>query len=306
MDSLTHALLVASLLTALGAPALIPFGILGAVILDADVLFHLFSSNRPPLYMFIHGGAAHSIAGAAGMAVTAYGTVYFLVLVGVHFLNLTLPFTFNAFALIAVIAGALLHVTLDFFASPGIPLFWPWKDTKYTLAVFAGPSAVMIFISMAFIILFLAGIVQISGLIFYGILFLVYLAISVTIRIVAALKISGKTFPTINPLRWLAIEKVQNCWSLKFVGLFTGSESGNRTWPALQGVSEEDMDRISDIPAVRRVRYHSCFTIASRMDNGDIIILDPARAEGIIRYPPYYTRVILEQKGGAEWEAAAE
>ena len=66
VDSITHALLIATLLTASGAPGLIVFGILGAVILDADILFHLVSSKRPSLYMFIHGGAAHSIAGAVG------------------------------------------------------------------------------------------------------------------------------------------------------------------------------------------------------------------------------------------------
>ena len=306
MDSITHALLAASLLAVIGAPALIPFGILGAVIPDADLIFHLVSSKRPPLYMFTHGGAAHSIAGAAGMAVIAYGTLYLLVLSGVYFLNFTLPFTVTLLGIPVVIAGALLHITLDFLASPGIPLFWPWNETKYTCGVFAGPSAVMIVISLAVFLLFIAGIVKIPGLIVYGVLFLVYLAISVIIRIAAARRITGMTCPTINPLIWLAIEKSQNFWSLKFVNLLTGNESGNRTWPALSGVTQEDIDLISDIPAVRRVRYHSCFTIARRLDNGDIVILDPARVEGIVRYPPYCRSVILEQKGGTGWQAVTE
>ena len=93
------------------------------------------------MYIFIHGGAAHSITGAAGMAVIAFGAMYFFVFAGEHFLHLALPFTFTLIALIAVITGALLHVSLDFLASPGIPLFWPWKDTKYTFGIFAGPPA---------------------------------------------------------------------------------------------------------------------------------------------------------------------
>lgn len=307
MDSITHALLVASLLTAIGAPELIPFGILGAVIPDADLIFHLVSSKRPPLYIFTHGGAAHSIAGAAGMAVIAYGTVYLLVLAGVSFFwDFTLPFTVTLAGITVVIAGALLHIVLDFLASPGIPLLWPWKETKYTCGVFAGPSAVMIAISLAFLILFIAGIIRIPGLIVYGVLFLVYLAISITIRIAAMKRMNGMTFPTINPLIWLAIEKYKDLWSLKLVNLMTGYESGNRTWPALSGVTQEDIGLISDIPAVRRVRYHSCFTIASRMDNGDIVIHDPVREEGIVRYPPYYTSVTLKQKGGAGWEVVNE
>ena len=306
MDSITHALLVVSLLMAIGMPALIPFGILGAVILDLDLLFHLVSSKRPRLYILIHGGAAHSIAGAVCVAVMAFGVLCILVPAGEQFLHFTSPFPLNAFALTAVIAGALLHVALDFLASPGIPLFWPWNDSKYTFGIFAGPSAVMIFISWTFIILFVGGIVLISGLAFYGILFLAYLAISVAIRIAAAITITGRTLPTVNPLRWLAIEKTQNIWSLKFVNLLTGLESVNRTWPASRGVPEADIDRISDIPAVRRVRYNSFFTIVSRNDNGDLVIQDPARVEGIIKYPPYYTRVVLTKEYGSEWKPVTE
>jgi inner membrane protein len=306
VDSLTHALLVASLLTAIGAPALIPFGILGAVILDADVLFYLISSKRPHLYIFIHGGAAHSIAGAAGMAIATYGTVFLLLMTWEHFFQVTLPVTFNVLALVAVIAGAMIHVALDFLASPGIPLFWPLEDTKYTIGIFAGPSVVMILISWAFIILFIVGVLPLSGLIAYGFIFLAYLAISASVRVLAAQKIKGNTFPTINPLRWLVIEKDQNSWSLKFVDLRTGHDSGNRTWTANQGVPEGELIRVSDIPEVRRVRYHSCFTIALRDGNGDIVIEDPSRMEGIIRYPPYYMSIILRQTNVGCWEPVAE
>jgi inner membrane protein len=306
VDSLTHALLVASLLTAIGAPALIPFGILGAVILDADILFYLISSKRPHLYIFIHGGAAHSIAGAAGMAIAAYGAMVLLVGACEHFFQIVLPVTFNVLALFAVVAGALIHVALDFLASPGIPLFWPWKDTKYTLGIFAGPSVVMVLISWTFILLFIAGLLPLSGLITYGILFLAYLAISATIRVAAAIKIKGKTYPTINPLRWLVIQNDQNYWSLNFVDLISGCNSGSRTWPAIKGVTEEELARVSDIPAVRRVRYHSSFTIALRDENEDIVIEDPSRLEGIIRYPPYYTIITLRQTNVGRWEPVTE
>lgn len=291
---------------AIGEPALIPFGVLGAVILDLDLLFHFFSSKRARIYIFIHGGAAHSIAGAVCVAFMAFGALCILVPAAEHFLHFTSPFRLNAFVLTAVLAGTLLHVALDFLASPGIPLFWPWNDTRYTLGIFAGPSAVMIFISWTVILLYIAGIVQISGLIWYGILFLVYLAISLAIRIAASITITGRTLPTINPLRWLAIENSQNTWSLKFVNLLTGSESGNRTWPTNRSVTEEDINRISKMPEVRRVRYNSYFTIAYRKDNGDIVIMDPTRVEGIIRYPPYYTNVTLTQENGPEWKPVPE
>ena len=266
-----------------GVTVLIPFGILGAVIPDLDILFYLVSSKRPHLYMFIHGGLAHSLSGAAAIAIIAYGILYVLIRTIEYFFHITLPVTFTLLALIAVIAGAMTHVALDFLASPGIPLFWPWKETRYTPGIFAGPSPIMIFISLGFIILYIAGLIPVSGLKIYGSLFLAYLAISVMIRIAATLKIKGKTHPTINPLKWRVIEKENNSWSLKFVDLLTGRDTGNRTWPALQGVTEEDIARISDIPEVRRVRYHSAFTIAYRRDNGDIVIGDPSRVEGIVQ-----------------------
>lgn len=306
VDSITHALLVATILAAIGTPELIPFGILGAVIIDIDVLFNLFSSKRPQLYIFIHGGAAHSIAGAALIAALAFGALHFLGIAWEQILNFIYPFTLTIFAFTAVIAGAMLHVAIDYLASPGIPLLWPFNDTKYTLGVFAGPSIVMIFISWTCILLFIAGILHVSGLVVYGTIFLVYLAISLAVRIAAAMIITGKTFPTINPFRWLVTEKSENCWSVKFMNILTGSESGNRNWPAILDVPDEDMDRISDMPIVRRVRYHSCFTIANLLDNGDIVIQDPLRVEGIIRYPPYYTHVILRRKEGEKWEAVVE
>lgn len=294
------------MLYAIGVPELVPFGILGAVIVDVDVLFYLISSKRPGLYIFIHGGAAHSIAGATAMAIAAYGIMFVVTLAIEHFFLLTFPFTFNLLALVAVIAGAMFHVALDFLASPGIPLFWPLRDTKYTLGIFAGPSVVMILVSWTFIILFVAGLVPISGLITYGILFLAYLTFSLTIRIAAAIKIRGMTYPTINPLTWRVIEKKADSWSLKFVDLITGFDTGNRTWPAYQGVTKEEIDRVSDIFEIRRVQYHSCFTVASRQDNGDIVICDPARIERIIRYPPYYMRTTIRQTNLGYWKAVTE
>jgi inner membrane protein len=50
-----------------GLTPLLPFAILGAVIMDADIFFSLISDSNPPLYLFTHGGIAHSLAGAHGL-----------------------------------------------------------------------------------------------------------------------------------------------------------------------------------------------------------------------------------------------
>ena len=82
MDSLTHALIAAILAYALGFPQLLPFVVLGAVIIDADILFSLLSRHHPSLYLFIHGGIAHSFAGAVVMAVLAYAGIALVTLTG--------------------------------------------------------------------------------------------------------------------------------------------------------------------------------------------------------------------------------
>ena len=302
MDSITHALLIAATLMAIGAPDLIPFGILGAVIPDVDVLFSLFSSKRPSLYIFVHGGAAHSIAGAVCMGLIAFGALSLFVAAFGEMLFFSPLVTFTVISFAAVIVGALSHVAIDYLATPGIPLFWPRNETKYTLGVFAGPSVVMMVISWTFILLLMAGLIMSSGLVIYGAVFLVYLWFSFVIRAWAAGTIPGSTYPTINPFRWLAIEKLHDSWTMKYINILSRSETGARTWPTNRGVTTDEMKRMSGLDAVRRVLYHSIFTIASRMDNGVIEIQDPLRVDGIVRYPPFYARVVLIQKNGIDWE----
>ena len=64
MDSLTHALIITIILAMADRPDLIPFGIMGAVLIDIDVVFSFFSNRDPRLYIFTHGGFTHSILGA--------------------------------------------------------------------------------------------------------------------------------------------------------------------------------------------------------------------------------------------------
>ena len=72
MDSLTHALVADILSYSLGFPQFIPFAVIGAVIIDTDVLFSRISDRHPSLYLFAHGGIAHSLAGAVVLSALAY------------------------------------------------------------------------------------------------------------------------------------------------------------------------------------------------------------------------------------------
>jgi len=82
VDSLTHALTAAVFAYILGIPELLPFLVLGAVIIDADIFFSRVSDSNPRLYLFTHGGMAHSIGGAVGVAVLAWVGIALATLAG--------------------------------------------------------------------------------------------------------------------------------------------------------------------------------------------------------------------------------
>ena len=305
MDSITHALLAAFVFYAAGLPVLIPFAILGAVILDADILFFFFSSRRPSRYMFIHGGASHSIVGSTVMAIVAF-ILAFLV---IYVLGPVIPWTpensFLPAALGAVLAGAWLHLVLDWLATPGIPLAWPSEDRRYTLGVFAGPSPVMLAVSLAFILLVATRLTSPMSIIYYGLFFLAYFAVWAGLRGYVAHTIPGDVYPTMHPLRWLVIRHKQGTWSSCFIRLGRDGRSDINSWPEYSNLEPEELSGVDSIPEVKRVRYHSYFTVAEK-NEGTIIIRDPLREARILRYPPYYVRVVLEKGDNGGWTVVSQ
>ena len=135
----------------LAAPLLlIPFAVIGAVIVDADIFFRIISDRVPELYIFTHGGFAHSIPGA--VAVSALGTsgILLAVLAGAvpaWVLSIPLPLAF-----FAILAGAGIHLGIDALAYPGIPLLYPLSDSKVTFGILPGPS-IFLFITTSGILI---------------------------------------------------------------------------------------------------------------------------------------------------------
>ena len=283
MDSITHALLAAFVFYAAGLPVLIPFAILGAVILDADILFFFFSSGRPSRYMFIHGGASHSIVGSTVMALIAFVPA----ILALSFLSPVIPWTIGnsllpaAFG--AVLAGAWLHLVLDWLATPGIPLAWPFKDAKYTLGIFAGPSPVMLVASIAFIILIATGLTSPQSIIFYGLFFLAYFAIWAGLRGYVAYTIPDDVYPTMHPLKWLVIRHEQGTWSSYFIQLGRKEQSDINAWPEYSNIEPEELSSVNSVPEVKRVRYHSYFTVAEKMREPSL--------SGILSGKPVYSAI---------------
>lgn len=304
MDSLTHALTAAVLAYTLGLPQLLPFVVLGAVIIDADIFFSRVSDSNPRLYLFTHGGCAHSLGGAVVMAVLAWAGIALATLAGMITPALPAPAGLIAFA--AVLGGAFLHIGLDTLACPGIPLFAPFSDTKYTAGILPGPSMLLAVTSIVFLIGMGLGVISFPGMILpYVAIICAFLAVRLAafcgVRAVfrADLHGNGRAVPMISPLRWLLIGETPDAWTVREYRTLRGT-----TEPMIflkyRHTTAEAVAPYLIVPEVRRVRYHSYITTVEQ-EEADLVVADPLRKAGLIFYPPYFTevRIPLEEGGSS-------
>jgi len=284
MDDISHALLIAAVFIVAGATEYIPFAVIGAVVLDADILLMPFFRNDPKWFIFTHGGITHSIAGALAMATGAF----FVVVVVAGFV----PWL----VLLSVITGSLSHVFFDYLAYPGIPVLYPFGERKYTLGVFAGPSLVVMAISLIFLAgFFLYGLPLVSLLI-YALAVALFLVASGVIKVYVELINRGRTIPHFSPLplKWYILDEDSDSYHLSGLVL-PRALTPLRDFPKYTGITAAETRRYLDLPEVRRLFYTSYIVIAERRDEY-VVFLDPMRAEGFIRYPPHFNVVAVKAK----------
>jgi inner membrane protein len=288
VDVFTHALTAALLADVLNLSQVLPFVVLGAVIADTDILFGWISDRSPSLYLFIHGGFSHSIAGTVVLSAIAWAAAS-VVMGHLHF-GVLIPAAPLTFA--AVLAGALLHICLDTLAVPGLPLLAPFSDRKYTAGLLPGPSIFLMAVSLFFVILAVLGAVDLSVMILpYAGVFAAFLAMRLTTFCIArtALHGNGRAIPTINPLRWQVIKETPEAWTVSDyrIGKGMGEEE---YFMKYRSTSAGETSAFLMLPEVRRLQFHSSIVIAEKV--GDAIIFsDPLRESGRIFYPPHYKRV---------------
>jgi inner membrane protein len=295
VDSLTHGLTAAILVYALGLPGLIPFAVAGAVILDADTFFARVFDTRPSLYLFTHGGIAHSLAGAAVMALPAWA-VAALVAPAVPFF----PAVAALVAFAAVVGGALLHIGLDTLACPGLPLLAPWSDRKYTLGLLPGPSLLLFGVSIAVLAGMALGAISFQGMILpyvaiIGAFLGVRLAAFGFVRV--RLHGAGRAVPKVSPLRWLVIRETPDAWITGEYRMGHGM-TGPAVYPKYRNTTADAAAPYLEIPEIKRVRYHSYITTAER-EGTDLVIADPLRESGAFFYPPHFKRARIPMSDGA-------
>jgi inner membrane protein len=294
VDSVTHALAAASLFLALGLPALVPYAVVGAVAMDADILLMWTAGKNPRYYVFTHGGFTHSICGSLLLGCIGYAAVAAVTLAGpgawLFGAGLGIP------GLLALLAGALTHVLCDFLAYPGIPVLYPFSDRKYTLGIFAGPSLFLLVVSWAYLVTLLLGVTTLAEWRTWAMIFATYVLAKALLKAFVATTTGGATIPTKNPLKWFVIREDDGAYSIRSRHLFSGLTEP-RVFPKLRNVTPAEVEEYRDLPEVRQHRYNSYITTVEK--NGETITFrDPFRSEGFTRYPfDHVTVDVLSGKG---------
>jgi len=292
MDIFTHAAAITILLYASGNVALIPFGILGAVIIDIDMAYSVIARRNTSLFLFFHGGINHSIVGATILSAVMLGITFLLSSAGL------ILFLFNgqeilpAFA--AILSGAYLHLFLDYLAAPGLSVFYPISEKKFGLSLFP----------MAFYFLFTAislvmlGFVLLRGLtpalaVIYSAVFLGIIVLCLGLRWFVSSKFDGKTYSsfTFHPFRRVVIRENPSSWSVTVFEIFRGVIR-KETFEKYRNIAQSEVKRYFNVPEIQRHRYYSYISIVEKNDS-EITFFDPVRLGDFITYPTWYPSVTV-------------
>jgi len=290
VDALSHALIAYILFSQPGLVPLIPFAIVGTVIPDADIIFPAIADRTPSLYLFTHGGLAHSITGAFLLSLLAYGAAVLAAAAGIIPQGWFLAA--GAYGFAAVLAGALLHVAIDTLACPGIPLLAPFSDRKYTLAILPGPSVLLAGAALGLVVVTVLGLLpSASALLLYAGTVIAYLALRTGMFLVADAKLPGRKIPSFNPLRWLVIREDESSYRVGTYTMFRGF-SDEAVFEKFRDTDGRELMRASRSAEVRRFLFHAYCVTAERIGNV-LILADPVREKGYLYYPPKYKRVAV-------------
>jgi len=292
VDALSHALIAAIILIALGQPAFIPFAVIGAVIPDADIIFSLISDRSPRLYLFTHGGIAHSIAGAVALSVLAFLVIALIRITG------TMPdWVFAGYGIAAfliVLSAALLHLFIDFLACPGIPLLAPFSDRKFTSGLLPGPSVLVMAASAGTLVLIVAGHVPIiAALALYAAIVVLYVACRAGSFLYVRAMVPGRRVPTINPFRWLVITEDDAAFTVRYYTVFYGF-SGGDVIEKFRNTNAREVEPYLDLAKVRRLAFYSWIMTAEK-DNATLVFHDPLREKGYVWYPHKFQQVVISE-----------
>ena len=287
MDIFTHAVAILAFLFATGNAELIPFGVLGAVIIDIDMAW-FFIARNPSFYLLHHAGFSHSFFGATVLSAMAFATT--LALASAGWLPGTMPgILVPAFA--AMLAGAYLHLFLDWLAAPGLPLVYPLTEKRFGLAMTPMPLYFLItLLALGFL-----GIILFRGLTMelvevFGALFAGIIIASAGMKWLVHLRVPGRSYYTLQPFQWVVIREENPTYTVVLYDTFRGIIR-EQSFEKYRNITPEEARRY-DSPELRRHQYFSYISTVEK-NGGEIRFRDPVREEGFISYPPWYPSVTM-------------
>jgi inner membrane protein len=292
VDALSHALITVIIFLAAGSSSsLLPFAIVGGVIADADIFFGIFSDKSPALYIFTHGGFAHSIPGAVVMSALATAGIQLAVLAGaipVWVRTIPMPLAF-----FVILAGALIHICIDALAYPGIPVVYPLSDRKITVGILPGPSIFLFITSTVLLIALAFGLVNtpLALTVATAIVTLFLISRTLLVLVIRQMQRRGRCVPLPNPLQWLIIEENKTSFSITRYSL-SGGTTGAETFEKYSNTDMTETEKFLALPEVRRLKFHSYIIVVEKTRSG-FIFSDPLREKGYFFYPPVYRRLVI-------------
>jgi len=293
VDALSHALIASILFSLPGLAPLIPFAILGAVIPDADIFFSAIADRDPSLYLFTHGGIAHSIAGVFVLSLLAYGATVLVAAAGSIPAGVITGAGVYGFA--AVLAGAVLHVAIDATACPGIPILAPFSDRKYTPGILPGPSVLLAGAALWLVVVTVLRLLPFSlSIVLYGGTVIIYLAFRIAMFLFATAILPGLRVPTINPFRWLVITEDDTAFTVRYYTVFSGFSESD-VIEMFRNTNACEVEPYLNLANVRRLRFYS-WIITAEKDNAAIVFRDPLREKGYVWYPHKFRQVSISMK----------
>jgi inner membrane protein len=294
VDALSHSLVAWILFAEAGLVPLLPYAVLGTVLPDADIFFSFISDNDPSLYLFTHGGIAHSLAGALILSFLSCGVIYSLSMAGITAFPLVAGGGVSGF--LAVLTGALLHLAIDVLACPGIPLLAPFSDRKFTIGILPGPSILLAFAALGVVLVTVTQLLEFSqALQFYTLVVVIYLTVRGGFFVCASIWIKGRKVPKVNPLHWLVISEDEEYCTIREYSMVSGVIRESVT-PRYKLTSAEEVKAALRLPEVMRLFYYSYSIIAERT-GPELILSDPLRENGYLYYPPHFKRVTIPMEG---------
>jgi inner membrane protein len=291
VDIFTHAIAILVIVFATGNAVFIPFGVLGAVIIDIDMAFFFIARQNPSLYLLHHAGFSHSFFGATVLSVIAFGTT--IVLASAGWLPGTIPGGILIPAFACVLAGAYLHLFLDYLAAPGLPLLYPLTEKRSGLGMFPMP---------VYLLITILGLGSVAAILVRGISYEFaagYTALLIGLIMVSAgmkwyvyRKIPGRSYSTFHSFQWLVILEENPSYTITVYDVFKGIIR-QLSVEKYRDITPAEADRYEGLPELRRHRYFSYISTVEKRGS-DITFHDPVREEGLISYPPWYPSVTVQ------------